>query len=42
MQTQIRLLLKEQSDKIYNVCHSTKYFEKQLHKKQNLDQNSTE
>ena len=43
VQTQIRLLLsytapKEQSDWVYSVCHPTKYFKKQLHKKQNLVQ----
>ena len=38
MLTQIRLLLKEQSDRVYTVCHSTKYFKNQLHKKANLDQ----
>ena len=32
VQTQIRLL------NVYTVCHSTKYFQKQLHKKQNLGQ----
>ena len=26
--------------RVYTVCHSTKYFKKQLHKKQNLGQNS--
>ena len=31
----------EQSDQVlYTVCHSTKYFKKQLHKKQNLGKNS--
>ena len=28
--------------RIYTVCHSTKYFQKQLHKKDNLGQNSME
>ena len=28
--------------RVYTVCHSTMYFQKQLHKKQNLGQNSTE
>ena len=36
MQTQIRLFLKEQSDQGYTVYHSTKYFKKQLLKKQNI------
>ena len=31
VQTQISLI------KVYIVCHSTKYFKKQLYKKQNLD-----
>ena len=35
MQTQIRLLLKKQSDKSL-LCHSTKYSEKQLLKKGTL------
>ena len=28
--------------RVYTVCHSAKYFKKQLHKKQNLGQNSLE
>ena len=28
--------------RVYTVCFSTKYFKKQLHKKQNLGQNSLE
>ena len=28
--------------RVYIVCHSTKYFKKQLHKKRNLGQNSME
>ena len=41
VQTQIRLLLKEQSDQGLH-CHSTKYFKKQVHKKQTLGQNIRE
>ena len=40
VQTQIRLHLKEKSDQ--GVCHSTMYFEKQLHRKQNLGQKRME
>ena len=39
MQTQIRLLLKEQSDQGLHCSPSIKYFKKQLHKKQNLSKN---
>ena len=28
--------------RVYTVCHSTKYFKKELHKKQNLGQKSME
>ena len=28
--------------RVYTVCHSTKYFKQQVHKKQNLDQNGME
>ena len=42
VQTQIRLLLQEQSDLGLYCLPSTKYFKKQLHKKQNLGQNSME
>ena len=39
VQTQIRLLLKEQSDQgLITVCLSTKHLKKQLHKNQNLGQ----
>ena len=34
VQAQLRLL------RVYTVCHSTKYFKKQLHKKQNLGHKS--
>ena len=36
VQTQISLI------KVSNVCHSTKYFKKQLYEKQSLDPNSME
>ena len=39
--TQIRQLQKL-SDQVNTVCHSTKYFKKQLQKKHNLGKNSTE
>ena len=39
--TQIRLLLKEQSDQGLHCRHSNKYFTKQLYKKQNLGQTRT-
>ena len=42
VQAQIRLLFQESLIRVYNVCHSTKYFKKQLHKKQNLSQKSME
>ena len=36
VQTQIKLLLKQQSDQGYTVCNSSKYFKKQLHKKSKI------
>ena len=40
VQIQIRLLLS--LIRVYTVCHSTKYFKEQLHKKQTLGQKSME
>ena len=41
VQSQIRLLLKKQSDQGLH-CHSTKYIKKLLHNKQNLGTKSME
>ena len=42
VQMQIRQLLQYSLIRVYIVCHSTKYFKKQVHKKQKLGQKSME